>query len=445
MAMRLHLFNLKNSFKVSSKISYNVDMKLRNFVFQALFFALLFFQTYLIAFFDQNINSPQLQQLNDNTSIKVSHYSINLFIFVVFIAFFVVFFSLSKLKNEKIEGRRIISAIIAYIVYQFIIVLPLAYLYKIGSSKDLFYSFLTKSPLILVPLFLWFILPTFKKCSKVLGWISLSSIILLLAAIYNYNIGRVLITDTGQIRLLSGGAALIFATVFFVNLFTKNRSVWNFFFVIVGLLGIVSVNFRSAYLFLVLVVLVGALLYGSVKSRAKMLVLSFLTILSVIGIISQNTIAWENFSNRIESISWQDGNVQGRIDDWKLAWQRFEDSPLNGSIIYNEYYRSIYYDHLPPHNFILELLSTQGLIGTLFYLYVLFESFRTAYRNKQDQTSLQMFLVLMFYVLFASFNVTFLSQWTLLIMILAISIIFKRDNEFQPISTETLQNEFPRN
>jgi len=220
---------------------------------------------------------------------------------------------------------------------------------------------------------------------------------------------------------------LTFAMVFFVNLFPQKRRISNYFFVVLSSLGIIFANHRSAYTCLLLTTAIGAWLFKKAESRIKIVVLLIATTASIFLLFSQNLSIWDNFTQRLSSLNLQDENVQVRLEGWDLALERFREGPINGSLLSNEYYQPSYYDQIPPHGFIFEILPTQGIVGLAFWIYLFIASLAIGYRNRYDEVSLQMFLTLLFYISFSLFNATLLNEWSVLILILAISIILYRN------------------
>jgi len=404
-------------------------MKVKNLIFQAIFLALVIYQTYVIAIFDQSTQALTLQVQNSSPMVNLIFIKLDFFVLISFVAALCLLPPFGKLKDEVGQIRRFIQIIFAYVLYQIIIIAPLSYLDGLISITGLAQAILFRMTILLIPFFLWFVLPRFKKIERVFSLINLSSLVLLAIAVINYNRGNYLLTNTGQIRLLWGGAVLIFAMVFFTNFFHKKKQFVHYFYIIASLLGVVFTNHRSAYIPLFLVILVGIWLFDQTRSRLKTATISLLIILSALFIFAQNGLIWENFTKRLASTNLQDENLQERIRGWQLSYEHFKDSPINGSMLKDEYYRPIHYDQMQPHGFIFELLPTQGIIGLLFYLYLLSHALIVAYKNRRDEVSLQMFLSLLFYILYSMFNVCLLNTWNMLILILAVSAILYRDKK----------------
>lgn len=406
-------------------------MRVDRYFYIFLFFIILFFQTVLIATLGQNVDVATAQAMIPwYVFILPSFLKVDMFTFAVLVSMISIFFLGHEFGKESSTNKKVLIPIIIYCLYQIIVVVPLSYLDGMHSIKQIIFALIPRFALLLIPLFMWRIVPAFKKIEKIFPWIAISALVLIIAAFINSKSGNTFTTNTGQIRYLTSGSVIVFATTFFINFFAKNKKLQNYIFIIVGLMGIMVANFRAAYVFLFFVTLIGLWLFVKAKNNFKTIILSVSVVCCLLFIVAQSGMMWENFSKRLESINMQDENATIRFEYWKLAYQKFTDSPLNGSLAKNEYYRSMYIADYPiPHNFIFEILPTQGLIGLAFFVYLLIQTLAIAYHNRSDEATLQMFLVLLFYVLFSTFNPTFLNPWTMLILITAVSVILIRNSE----------------
>lgn len=394
----------------------------------AIYVAILVFETVALAYFSLNVT---VQGINSDVVSSFRFASLGIFQIITLI---ILLFSIEqyflKIKNENKENKFLINLIILYALYQLFVVAPFSYLDGSHKFTYILYSFLIRMPIVLVPYFLWRVIPSFKKIGTPWLLLSASSILLLLAAYINYKTGNILITNTGQPRYIYTCAAIIFGATFLVNFFKEKRTLTNLIFMVTGLIGMVTVNFRSAYIYLALVFGIGLLINYRNRIKIKTVTTLAIIILALTFTIFQDKLLWVNFTERVKSISIEDANFQGRISDWRLAYEHFAENPINGSMFKNEYYTSIYQDHYIPHGFIFEILPTQGVIGLVFYLIFIIKLLIISFRNsKIDTVSFAMFLVLLFYVLFSSFNVTLTNPLNLLVMILTSAVILSQNNK----------------
>lgn len=333
-------------------------------------------------------------------------------------------------KETNIHNRLIIKIIFIYVIYQVAIIFPLSVYEANLPLTHLVRNLLPRLFLLLIPFLYWFVIPSFKNNNTPIKWINYSSILLFIIAIYNYTTNTIMITSTGDLRLISGVAAIMFAFTLVTNisLFGANKN--NIFYIIISLLGLIFVNHRAAYLGIGFIIILSFFFSLLSNLNFKKIIYSLL-IFSFLFIVSLNIkYVQENFYSRIAaSFDYEDHTARDRLIRWGLSFNYFLDNPINGSKLENKYYaddemlRELY----PPHNFIFEILATQGIIGFIFVALLLFYILKLGYINKVDSLSYQMFFVIIFYIFYALLNVTFLNQWNIMILVLPSAMILYRN------------------
>ena len=391
-----------------------------------LFFLLIVYQTYSIAFFFQSSN-----ELDNSISLEsyrglffnIGSVSFSVFEMVMLSVFILLIVFLGRYK-KYLKDNFIIQLIIYYCLYQLLLICPLSAFTYSMSFMELTRSYLVRASFLLIPFFIFFSLPAYKT-TRIPGLLlNVSSVLLVIAGIWNFFNDNIFITNTAQFRLLWGGSALIFAFVIIDNFFLKKKRFINYFFIAIAIIGFLFTNHRSGFVYFGITLFLGIIITSKGK---KNLLFSILILVSVLVLFSELEIFKIDFLSRIQSTSMDDDNAQGRIVNWGLAFDYFLQNPINGSMLKTQYYSSDLKEMLPPHNFIFETLSTQGIVGMFFYIVLLVKSLVIAYKNKADSISFKMFLVLVFYILYSTFNVTFLNTWVLFIMMYSISLILYRD------------------
>lgn len=333
-------------------------------------------------------------------------------------------------KEENKPNKEILKIIFLYIAYQILILFPISYFYKGLALGTIIPELIKRFSFLLIPFIYWFVLPSFKSSNSTIRWINYTSIALFIIAIYNFSTDTIVLTSTGELRIISGVAAIIFTFTLITNLSFLGAQKNNIFYIIISLLGLVFVNHRSAYLGLALILFIALYitLFYSFNLR-KLLYSSVLLILLLIP-LSRITYIQENFFSRVAaSFDVEDPNARDRMMRWGMSFGYFLSNPVMGSVLENKYYsdddfmRQIY----PPHNFIFEILATQGLIGFIFIFVIMFYIYKVFIKNKHDYISLQMFYFITFYLFYAFFNVTFFNSWNVLMLMLCSSIILYRN------------------
>ena len=406
-------------------------MPARQTFFKGFFLAFLFYQTYMIAMYPQTkdvvyYEIPFVTAIVEDYLGKADR----IFYFVNFVGVVGALFGAfsGKLKRECKENNSLIQIMIAYSLYNFLIILPLSYTLKLETPQALItYSFLN-SMIILVPFFLWYVLPAFKKTKDLFYWVDIGVVFMLIFAIRNFLTGNMYVMRSGHVRLLTAVAAMPFAMVLVNHFFKNKRNVLDLALIAGSLLGIILINFRSAIYFTAVIIVLGSFMLFRKNFTKKKVTASILILFSIVFALAQNRMFRENFLSRVEERSLTDPSMLKRYEGWELALESFSDHPIMGSMQRYGYYRTVFRDETQPHGFVFEILPTEGIIGLVFYLYVLWTLLRISLKNRDDTLSAKMFLIMLFYVLFSSLNVTLLNRLNFLIFVLTSAIILQRNN-----------------
>jgi len=287
--------------------------------------------------------------------------------------------------------------------------------------------FALRFQVLMIPFLYWFVLPSFRKNDSAIKLLCYSSLIPLGSAMFDLSRGIVGHTDNGELRLLWGGVSLLYAFVLITNLRFFSHTKTNFFLAVVAGVGLTLANHRSAYLVIAFLIIVVLLVSNRGSSRLPGITSLGIGVLLVVAVLISVPSLWESFLSRLStSLDTNDINAVGRLSRWELSWTFFLSNPLNGSMLSYQYYGVQLRDNFPPHNFVFELLTTEGVVGTMFYLLLIFWIARIAFSHRWDQTMWQMFLAIIFYVGFCLFNTNFLGPWNFLEFALPCSMVMFR-------------------
>jgi len=321
-----------------------------------------------------------------------------------------VFGAAKHWKGSNDANKPLLVMIALYLIYQCTLILPLS----MGQASTMpLTSFVNplaiRLQVLLIPFLYWFVLPSFRDVSLATKLLCYSSLVPLVVALSDFAKGIVKYTDNGELRLVWGGASLLYAFVLITNLRFYSHSRTNLFLAVPAAVGLIIANHRSAYIVTGVVTLMAAILPLR-GSRRLAGTISLVAGAAILWIVLLNVPSLEeSFVSRVStSLDATDPNAVDRFSRWGLAWNFFLSNPINGSMLSNQYYAIHLRDDWPPHNFIFELLPTEGIVGTAFYLFLICWVGRVALSYRWDQTMWQMFLVLLFYVGFCLFNANFL-------------------------------------
>jgi len=408
--------------------------KNQKFIHRLIYALLLLYQTVFICVYNNRNNqiSNVATTVSEKPVMNFGFVKLELFDLLVLVSLIFVIIYFKELKKQPRGNKSIIYVIMIYIFYQIIFIFPLSNIYNIDTINNLSKIIIYRFYFILVPIFVAFFFPTLKNDSTVIKWVCFSTIFLIIAGIINYRIQNIWVTNTGESRLLWGGAAIIFGFVFFVNYFVEKRKLINYLYILVAIIGFIFTNHRSAYVYFFIVFAIGVWFEYKGIQKLKPLLFALLFSGSFVVILAQNEFLWNSFTKRLSQTNTSDDNAQDRFTRWGLAFDYFLEHPVNGSLLSLQYYtqgtlQKSEFENYPPHNFIFEILSTQGIIGFAMIMFIIIKTLAIGFKNRSDKISYQMFLVLLFYCLDASFNAVFYSKWTTLILVLAISLILYRN------------------
>lgn len=243
-------------------------------------------------------------------------------------------------------------------------------------------------------------------------------------------------TTTGEIRMFWGGVSLIFGLGIFANVSSERISIGNIVLAVGGIVGLMLINHRSAY-----VALAVAVFFGFLISRAKARYF-FITLIAafVMGgfvLISSGRLATDFVRRAALITSSKDPDTVDRLIRWGYAYQAFKERWLVGSMLSGEMFlRPILQRHgknvllttYAAHNFVMETAATEGIVGLLFILFFYYPLFRIGIRNsKVDRISFAITMYLVFYFVFCLFNTNFTHPLNVLFLMLASAILLEQN------------------
>lgn len=337
-------------------------------------------------------------------------------------------FSYRRLREEQGVNKLVVTLIFLHFIYQLLVIVPLSLQEKQYSLNNVIRLLSPRLYLLFVPFIYWHVLPAYKRLGLTLNWFYLSAIVLLIAGVYNYSAGRTFMTNTGEIRILWGGAALLYGLVLALNFQfvepEKNRAL----LFVVAVIGLIFANHRTGYLAAGFTMFVSFFLWRKQQVRSRALLVTSLIVLGAAVVVWQVPFLSETFFSRVATATdIGDQNAQDRFTRWFLSASYFLDHPINGSMLAYQYYDDIFLNDYPPHNVIFETLSTQGAVGLIVYFLIFGFTGKIVLRNKTDLMSAQMGLALCFYLAFCLANTNFLNNWNILLLTFPSAIILYRN------------------
>ena len=166
---------------------------------------------------------------------------------------------------------------------------------------------------------------------------------------------------------------------------------------LVLLAGLVQLGSRAVMIAVVLIALLNCIFTG-LRGRQRSLYIGavLLGLAACCTVIFSNTGLRNRYVRDLENDlgeTVQANTVTPRMERWKLGFELVRSAPLigHGSAAETDLLSEKYFEHkfynaflfrLNSHNQYLSFLIRSGVVGLLIYLYILFSSFRRAYRRK---------------------------------------------------------------
>ena len=305
-------------------------------------------------------------------------------------------------------NRYVVSLCLAYVGYQLFIVLPAAVLFHDLRPIDVLRAQEARLSLVLV-LVVYGVVLRYSRSSLLVTFLDVAAAVLALWVVYVYA------TKGGQgtmvggrytVREIWGGATLLFGWLFYTSLFYWPVRWWRVGLAILAVGGIVLANHRSGFVALIASFVVLMLAMGRVTRRVVLTV----AVIGIVGLgvsyMAPSVRESAAYSVRTMFSSTSDTNAQDRVVRSRLGFDYFVAHPMGDYIWSHRYYLvNVNYD-FPPHNFVVQLLTIQGLVASLLLFAVMGGSLAIAWKNRRDPPSAVMLAYLTFYLTFSLFNTT---------------------------------------
>lgn len=223
----------------------------------------------------------------------------------------------------------------------------------------------------------------------------------------------------GPIAISQYGGLIMFIS--FYEMLSKRFKVVLLILWIFGLVLLMLGGSRGPLLSVVSVHVLASLFYFRKKikkvSTWRNVGLVFLGLVAFVTLVIVPNFEQISLFSRIESSVSQGEGLDARSRAWSAAWNQFLSNPLFGDkIVENEF-------HFYPHNFLLEVLMSTGIMGGLF-VFVLVFAFVLRFAKWQDPIGLMYFyltLIVFGYVQFSLAIITIPQFWCLLMLCLSMN------------------------
>jgi O-Antigen ligase len=377
-------------------------------------------------------------------SVRAHAGPIDVYLFDVLL-FAAVMLQLHEVVTKRSHGipasnRVVVLLVFGYCAYQLAIVLPVSVVFHDLAPIGVLRELEVRLALALLP-FVYLVVLKYISPQRVILLVNLAAVAVALYAAYTYaSTGPDVLV--GKFRQVDGHASFLFAFLILTSLFLQRPSIITYAAAMIGMVGLAFANHRSAYLALLAVGI--PLFFYFRHASTRTVVVLMVVISSAVFVVSANPTVRESvyYSLRTMVNPNADLNTRNRGDRSKLGWEYFVANPLGDHAWNQRYYLVDLPEPFEPHNFVIQILGQQGIIGFAFFAGIIVTVVRIAWRNRSaDRLSTVMLAFFVFYLLFSLFNTTIISLENILLLAVPVGIILKRNADLPGESGEQASKE----
>jgi O-antigen ligase len=330
----------------------------------------------------------------------------------------------------------------AYMAYQLLVVVPVTVAKGTYPPLAALYAVTPRLSIVFVPFFA--LLVTRHWNGRMLSlMLEGAALALFMVAAWRFLTGSTVTYEeaTGRLRVLWGGGTLLFGWLLVSRLFRERPKGRDLAFGLAGLVGILLINHRSAYIALIVSIL------AYVIARRRHTVRTIAVVMLAVGLVTLFILAFVPSLQSGLAYSFEtflnpnaDANAGDRVERSQLGLQAFAAYPL-GDVLWrpssNYYLVDLGTAFFEPHNFVVQLLVKEGLVGFLAWSALLALALRAAFRNAQhDHASAVLGAYVVFYLVFCLFNANFYMSNNIVLLTAPLGLIVWRD---RVVSARALQ------
>lgn len=269
--------------------------------------------------------------------------------------------------------------------------------------------------------------------SKVIALYLFISVVSLLEIFYMIENGDLRSsTILTNVNVMVGLLLICIPTLFYLFLNSNKQLVkyWSLILVLLSVGLILASGSRGGFL-ISLIVLFAELIFS--KKMGRKLGFFLIVIISIMFIypyIKSSGIT-DSIERAISSLfsTFSDSSGNAAVSDtvrlkiWSMAWDSIRENLLFGSgnlLMY--FYMDIYFVHQSAHNFLLELLMSYGVVGSIIYLFIIIKFIQSFMIKKMKNEKRVVYLTLFAFLSFALVEPTFTEKLLLCVFLLIISI-----------------------
>ncbi|MEI6499890.1 MAG: hypothetical protein WCP21_02565 [Armatimonadota bacterium] len=344
------------------------------------------------------------------TAVNVGSYSFSVFDLLFFAAAGMLLVrNAVRLGPERIPANRLVLWLCwAYVGYQALVVLPAAVVLHSLRPIDAFRLLQPRLSLILVP-FTYAVVLRYWKPAVLIAIVDAAAAGLAVWALYRYVTHGAAqgYVESGvfRFRIVWTGGVMLCGWLLLTSLFYWPLRVWRLALAALALVGLSLANYRSGVVALAAGFLAVLVTMQGVSRRALVaMVLIFVVSFGVYVGASSNVRRSVAYSLTTAFNPSSDQTAHDRLTRSALGLDYFMLHPLGDYVWSKTYYTTNLGWNFVPHNFVVQLLVTQGVVASALYFAIMGSIISIGWRNRRDRLSSVMLVYLFFYLTFCLFN-----------------------------------------
>ncbi|MCE5253891.1 MAG: O-antigen ligase family protein [Actinomycetia bacterium] len=329
-------------------------------------------------------------------------------------------------------GRVVGGISIAYAAYQVLVVAPVAMVTWGYSPIGALYQIAPRLSILLV-LFFAFLVTRYWNGNVVRGILECAALVLLAVALWRFVTGtRVFVeAGTGRLRVLWGGGSLLFGWLVISRLLRQRVRIRDLAIGGAGLVGVVLINHRSAYIALAAGFVAFMLMSWRKIPRTVGIVVAIIVLVGAVVYTFLPTLGTGlEYSLTTMFEAGSDAGTVDRMYRYRLGLEQFAANPF-GDVVWRGSYYLVHFrpgDDYAPHNFVVQLLAGEGLVGFLLWSALLTVCLVVALRNsRRDHDSAVLASYVIFYLTFCLFNTNFHMIDNVVLLVAPLGLILWRN------------------
>ena len=374
--------------------------------------------------------------------------NVNIFDFLLLVAAVLLVREATLEHGQSIPSanRTVVALVLGYCAYQIAVILPVSVVFHDLEPIAVARQLESRCAIMLIP-FVYLVGLKYVSPRRLVAWVNVAAMCMAFFALYKYaTVGlEGAQGDAGafRIRELWGGAIPLFGFLILTSLFLRRPNGLAYVMALVGVIGVALTNHRSGYV--ALIATVPPLLINSRRVARRAIVVTVVVASATLLLLTVAPATRESvlYSLRTMVNPTADTSARDRVDRSRLGWDYFVAHPLGDYQWSQRYYLvDMGPDAFEPHNFVIQLLGQQGIVGFAFFAGIIVTTARIGWRNRRrDRMSAVMLAYFAFYLVFCLFNTNFLNVNSVLLLILPVALILARNAALAESGEEVQRSE----